>query len=253
MVSSDSETELMPASSRLERLVRDGIEVARKAKRHRNSLSGDNFYANKLASLRADATNAFRELASSSAGDTSALAEMIEQVFAAPTPAKQRTETARNLVFSLQTTWKTVQRRITESEGLFPLSILSQAKRGYLITVGRQINGCFTSGWYDASAVMMRRLIEIAIIEAFEAHTIANKIKDAAGDYLQLSDLVRFTLAEPSWNLSRNTKRSLPQLRELGHKSAHGRYYSARKEDVESVRADCRVVVEELLHIAKLL
>jgi hypothetical protein len=115
------------------------------------------------------------------------------------------------------------------------------------------MNGCFTSGWYDASAVMMRRLIEIAIIEAFEAHTIANKIKDVAGDYLQLSDLVRLTLAEPSWNLSRNAKKSLPQLRELGHKSAHGRYYSARKEDIESVRSDCRVVVEELLHIAKLL
>jgi hypothetical protein len=135
MALSDSQTEPVPPSSRLERLVRDAIEVTRKAKRHRNSLTGDNFYANKLASLRADATNAFRELASSSAGDTSALAEMIEQVFAAPTAATQRMETARNLVFSLQTTWKTVQRRATESEGVFPLSILSQAKRGYLITL----------------------------------------------------------------------------------------------------------------------
>jgi hypothetical protein len=243
----------VPPSLRLERLVRDALDVARKAKRYRNSLNGDNFYANKLASLRADATNAFRELAFSNAGDTSALAEMIENVFAAATHLKQRTETARNLVFSLQTNWKTVEREVTESEGLFPLSILSQAKRAYLITVGRQMNGCFTSGWYDASAVMMRRLLEISIIEAFEAHTIANKIKDAAGDYLQLSELVRVTLAESSWNLSRNAKKSLPQLRELGHKSAHGRYYSARKEDIESVRLDCRVVVEELLHIAKLL
>jgi hypothetical protein len=35
--------------------------------------------------------------------------------------------------------------------------------------------------------------------------------------------------------------------------SAHGRYFNARREDVESIRVSCRVVIEEFLHHAGLL
>jgi hypothetical protein len=140
-----------------------------------------------------------------------------------------------------------------EDEGLFPLSILAQARRGYLVTVGRQMNGCFTTGWHDAAAVMMRRLIEIAIIEAFEARGLAATIKDPSGNYLQLSDLVAKALVESAWTLSRNSKKALPGLRDVGHMSAHGRYFCARKDDIEALRPACRVVVEEFLHHAHLL
>jgi hypothetical protein len=140
-----------------------------------------------------------------------------------------------------------------EDEGLFPLSILSKAKRGYLVTVGRQMNGCFTSGWYDAAAVMMRRIIEISIIEAFEGKGIANKIKDGNGNYLQLTNLISKALAEPAWTLSRNTRNALPNLRDVGHMSAHGRYFTASPEDIEQLRSGCRIVVEEFLHHAGLL
>jgi hypothetical protein len=114
------------------------------------------------------------------------------------------------------------------------------------------MNGCFSQGWYDASAVMMRRLLEIAIIEAFEAKGIAAKIKDPNGDYLQLSDLIGRALNEGSWTLSRNCRKALPALRDAGHASAHGRYYHARREDLEGLRAGCRVVIEEFLHHAGL-
>ncbi|MDE2179706.1 MAG: DUF4145 domain-containing protein [candidate division NC10 bacterium] len=115
------------------------------------------------------------------------------------------------------------------------------------------MNGCFSQGWYDASAVMMRRLLEIALIEAFEAKGIAAKIKDTTGDYLQLSDLTARALSETSWTLSRNCKKALPSLRDAGHNSAHGRYYHARREDLEGLRSGCRIVIEEFLHHAGLL
>jgi len=121
------------------------------------------------------------------------------------------------------------------------------------VTVGRQMNGSYTAGWYDAAAVMMRRLIEIAIIEAFEAKGLATKIKDSNGNYLQLSDLVAKALSESALTLSRNSKKVLPTLRDVGHMSAHGRYYCARKEDLEAIKLGCRVVVEEFLHHANLL
>jgi hypothetical protein len=46
-----------------------------------------------------------------------------------------------------------------EGGGVFPLVTLNQTKRGYLVSVGRQMNGCYAAGWYDGCAVMMRRLL----------------------------------------------------------------------------------------------
>lgn len=239
----------------LEALAQQAVHVAKKARKHKQNLAGDTFYGNKLAELRADAVNAFRDLSSQSVGDTTALAELIETVFSTTTVANERLKSARELAFALRTTWKQPKtvKSPEDDEGFFPLTILVQAGRGYLVTVGRQMNGCFAQGWYDACAVMMRRLIEIAIIEAFEHKGIANKIKGHDDNYLHLSDLVALAVNEPTLTLSRNARKFLPHLRDIGHMSAHGRYYHARKEDMERVQQGCRIVVEEFLHHAGLL
>src|SRR5581483_8121615 len=96
---------------------------------------------------------------------------------------------------------------------------LVRGTRGYIEKVSNQINGAYENGWYDACAVMLRRLIETLIIETFEHHNIANKIQNQAGDFVYLRDLIDRTLAETSWNLSRNTKQALPKLKDVGDKS----------------------------------
>jgi hypothetical protein len=100
---------------------------------------------------------------------------------------------------------------------------------------------------------MMRRLLEIVIIEAFEHKGVAHKIRDANDNYFQLTQLVGLAVAEPSFALSRNTKQALPKLRDAGHLSAHGRRYLAAPEDIDKTQKDCRVVLEEFLHLAELL
>lgn len=239
----------------LESLVQRALDIAKKARRHRQKLTSDNFYSNKLVHVRADAVNIFSDLSSQSAGDTSAMAELIGQVFSPQTAHKERAQAAKELLFALRTTWrKQPEPQATEEkEALFPYGLLSKTRKAYLMTVGRQMNGCFTAGWRDASLVMMRRLIEIAIIEAFERKNIAAKIKGTDGNYFHLSELVIKALSEQSWSLSRNARRFLPQLKEVGDLSAHGRYFTAQKEDIERVRMWCRVVVEEFLHHAELL
>jgi len=188
-------------------------------------------------------------------GDISAMAEMVAVVFAADTDYKRRVELSRNLLHELKTKkWRSIQAPLVpEEERLFPLSLMAKTRRGYLMTVCRQMNGCFSSGWYDAAAVMMRRLLETSIIEAFEAHHIDSKIKNAQGEFFQLSELVGVTLSETTWNLSRNTKKALPNLKDVGHISAHSRRYTAQKGDIIRISQDCRIAIEELLHLAGLL
>jgi hypothetical protein len=129
---------------------------------------------------------------------------------------------------------------------------LVRGTRGYIERVSNQINGTYENGWYDACAVILRRLIETLIIEAFEHHKIADKIKNANGDFLYLRDLIDKTLAEPTWNLGRNTKQALPKLKDMGDKSAHSRRYVAQRGDIQLLLSDIRTVVQELLYIAKL-
>jgi Domain of unknown function (DUF4145) len=131
-------------------------------------------------------------------------------------------------------------------------AILFRNTRGYLVKVANQANGAYSSGWYDACAVMLRRLLETLIIEAFEHHKIASRIQNANGDFLYLRDLIDKTIAETSWNLSRNAKNAMPKLKDVGDKSAHSRRFNALRSDIDKVAPDLRLVAEELLSIAGL-
>ena len=239
----------------LEELVNRALRLCKTARRNNKSLRGDNHYSNKLVELRADATNTFRELTSQSAGDAAALAEMIQTVFGADTENRKRNDAAKELVFSLRTTWRqsTAHDQPASTHSVVPLSLLDQTNRGYLRSIGRQVNGCYVQGFYDASAVMLRRLLEVAIIEAFENKGLAQQITNSDGDYLHLSELVSAALQETSWRLSRNTKKYAPKLRDLGHQSAHGRYFHATKDDIDRVRDESRIVIEEFLRLAGLI
>jgi len=139
----------------------------------------------------------------------------------------------------------------SETQQALPMSLLRNT-RGYLEKVGNQVNGCYERGWYDGCTVMLRRLIETLIIEAFEHHGIAGKIKGESGDFLYLRDLISKALGETTWNLSRNTKRALPQLKDIGDRSAHSRRYNAHRADVDKVIPDLRVVVQEFVYLANL-
>lgn len=236
-------------------LARKAVELVRTAKKHKQSLTGSNFYAEKLVRLRTDATIAFRQLASDDVGDVSALAELIETAFAPSVAVDKRRDAVRDLDFQLKTKWAAAKPSAPpgEEDAIFPLALLAKTRRGYLVHIARQMNGSFVQGWYDACAVMMRRLIKASIIEAYEAHGIQASVKNAKGDYFQLTELIACALAESAWTLSRNTKTSLPQLRDVGHMSAHGRYFTADKSDIEKIRGGCRIVVEEFLRHARLL
>jgi len=134
---------------------------------------------------------------------------------------------------------------------VIPFSIVRNT-RGYIEKVVNQVNGCYEKGWFDACAVMIRRLLETLIIEVYEYSNLDFKIKNPQGDFFQLKDLINNILIEPSWNLSKNSKCALPKLKKVGDLSAHSRRYNAHLDDIEDIRNDVRIVVQELLSLANL-
>ncbi|MEO6045424.1 MAG: DUF4145 domain-containing protein [Tepidiformaceae bacterium] len=114
------------------------------------------------------------------------------------------------------------------------------------------MNGSYEKGYYDACAVMIRRLLETLIIEAFEHAKDSAAIQAANGEFVFLRDLIDAALAQPSWNLGRNCKQAMPRLKDVGDKSAHSRRFLAHRSDIEKVTSDLRTVVQELVLLAEL-
>ena len=140
---------------------------------------------------------------------------------------------------------------IPKNQPILP-HVLVVGTRGYIEKLTYQINGCYTEGWFDACAVMMRRLLETLIIETYEAHSIESKIKNTQGDYLYLRDLIAALSVEKSWTLSRNSRKALPDFKSLGDLSAHSRRFIAVRQDIDRISIDFRVVCQELLYLSGL-
>lgn len=129
---------------------------------------------------------------------------------------------------------------------------LFEATRGYLVKIVYQINTSYENTCYDACSVMIRRLIEILIIESYEYNQIEYKIKNSNGDFFFLDDLINSFLSESTWNPSRSTKRGLKNIKLLGDLSAHSRRYNTNRIDIDKIINDLRVMAEELLYLSGL-
>lgn len=139
----------------------------------------------------------------------------------------------------------------SQKQKILPFSIVRNT-RGYIERIANQANGAYEMGWYDACAVMIRRLIETLIIESFEKANISDKIKNDKGDFFYLKDLINACLNESSWNLGRTCKQALPRLKDIGDKSAHSRRFNAQRGDIDPLISDVRDVVQELVYLAGL-
>ena len=129
---------------------------------------------------------------------------------------------------------------------------LFENTRGYILQVVDQINLCYEHTCYDACAVMIRRLVEILIIETYDKHNVESEICDSDNNFFFLDELInRFTSAS-HWRIGRNTKSGLKKLKTIGDQSAHSRRYNAKRPYIDDVTHDLRVVTEELLYLSEL-
>jgi hypothetical protein len=108
-----------------------------------------------------------------------------------------------------------IQPAMDHTSGFLPEPIWKNT-RGYIEEVCRELNGCFHHGYYNAAAVMLRRLLETLIIETYEHLNREIEIKDGGGNYLMLSDLAERACGENGHkgiNLGRDSKKALKEAR----------------------------------------
>lgn len=238
----------------------DLLDVAKTAVRNKKSLGGDNFYGQKFHGFVVSARSVVARLdkvmgATTLDPDTWQDVQGCLDTLCSPSEkSAARSSALKQLKLLSETAMKPalegmIANPVPESEQVLPLKVLEHT-RSYFVKVITQANGCYEHQWYDACSVMIRRFVETLIVELFEAKGKAADIQDSNGDFYMLQKLIDATLNETSWNLSRETKRTLPLVKKLGDRAAHNRRYVATKKDVDEIIPGLRIVADDLLHLA---
>ncbi len=136
---------------------------------------------------------------------------------------------------------------IVTDETILPDSLL-KGTRTYLEKVGQQINGSRHYKIADGCLLLMRRMLEMLILLAYEHKGREAESKDASGWHYPLSHLINHAQSNQIIRLTRASSDVLEELRQLGNNSAHGGRYIARLVEIDKSKIAFRVCVEELLH-----
>lgn len=119
-------------------------------------------------------------------------------------------------------------------------------KRKYLDCLIKQINHSYAFNCYDACAVLMRRLFEVILVLSYQKLGIDYEIKDSSGSgYLMLDGIVSNAKNNTTLKLSR-IKNEFDTFRKVGNFSAHNITYTAGRKDIDDIKLNYRVMLEEL-------
>ena len=126
---------------------------------------------------------------------------------------------------------------------------LVKGSRKYLEEMVREINGTFEYGFYNSSAVILRRLMESLIIEIYIKKNMTSDIRQGNA-FLMLEGIINKTINNPNIILSRNSPRTMKIIKELGDTAAHDRTYLTKPDDIEENKLAIRRLIQELLNLA---
>jgi hypothetical protein len=141
-----------------------------------------------------------------------------------------------------------IEIEITSS--VIPISFV-RGKRTYLERIVQQINGSYDRGFYDACAVLVRRLMESLIIEIYFQQGRGQEIK-TNNTVFTLNGLITKIESDSSINISRNLPKGMNLIKDLGDTAAHDRTYITQVEDIDDSKNQIRKTIYELLFLAGL-
>ena len=121
--------------------------------------------------------------------------------------------------------------------------------RGYLEQLAHQINGTYDSGFFDACAVLCRRLMESLVIEVYVHRGRHHEIQQS-GVFVSLDRLLARITNDRAIALGRTTPKTMHEVKQLGDTAAHDRTYITPPVDIVDVKARYRKMIGELMGLA---
>lgn len=126
-----------------------------------------------------------------------------------------------------------------------------QGTHPHLEQLVKEINGAYNYQFYDASSVLIRRLLESLIIETFIQKKIVPVIR-FNNAFLMLDKLIAKISNHQQIVLSRNAPKSMEAIKILGDTAAHDRTYITTKPDIDELKPQIRKTIKELLILANI-
>ena len=122
--------------------------------------------------------------------------------------------------------------------------------RAYLEMLVHQINGSYDCGFYDACAILCRRLMEVLVIETYITRKRHHEIQDNNRVFFPLERLINYMCSDNTVTLGRNTPKVMKNVKQLGDTAAHDRVYITHQQDIDDIKSQYRRMIRELLVIA---
>lgn len=242
------------------RMLDDIIKALRVAKRNKVSLASHSFYSTKvrraLAGVRKEFLGLQRDYPQERyprvAFQLATIEPLIQQLTTIyPAPSTEMLKLADEIAFKTRSDLAAeieavgTQTSASGSVAFIPNDLIDD-RHGVLKRVLWEINRCYDAACYNGCAAMIRRLVESLIVQGFEHHAIANRIK-RDGNYVDFSELIGKAVSETKLGLTRNTKRILPDLKFFGDLATHNRRALVRKDDLDRLHHAIRSAIEELV------
>lgn len=118
----------------------------------------------------------------------------------------------------------------------------------YIVRLVPQINGAYEHEWYEAAAMVLRRLVETLIIELYSRRGWTIEVQDpATKEFLLLKALIDKINGDPRLHMQRRTIDGLNKVKELGDTAAHDFKIRIRKSDLDGIQSSVRLTVERLI------
>lgn len=142
------------------------------------------------------------------------------------------------------------RRQVEVTDSIVPLEAV-RGTRPYLEKLAYEINGCYDYQFYDACAVLCRRMVEMLLIEAFDRAGHLSAIEK--GEHIAgLDDIIKVAQSGRYIKLPRGAGKVLEKAKKIGDAAAHDRYYITTQHDINEFGSDFRKLISQLLGIANI-
>ncbi len=121
--------------------------------------------------------------------------------------------------------------------------------RPYIEKLVHQINGGYEYGFFDACAVLCRRLMESLVIEVYLSRGRQAEIQQN-GVFISLDRLLARIKGDGTIVLGRGTPKTMDEVKQIGDTAAHDRTYVTQPGDIDDLKSKYRKLISELLVLA---